>query len=304
MNQGPSQQSQEGPAEDQQSRREARIREILEQLKNGELQGQVIVIILIGPSGAGKSNFLKSLTNSENLRIGHTLQSGTIHSDCVLTLLRERWFLFIDTPGFGHADYSNANVKAAIFTLLGVFTRLLGGVHGMVYFHDILADRTAMGMRDSLALFMSLMEGIHPVITFITTRWDLVAPKEMAKREERLRELSQTEWKAFFRVNNQERPLKFGASYDLDSPEERAMAKTQWTNQMVDRYQHAPLISLNMPFLERTLGEQALFLGQTFGAAVGSTIEFVLEVSYHILPAIFKVKTIFGVEIEISIPLD
>jgi ABC-type uncharacterized transport system ATPase subunit len=52
-----------------------RSRELREQLRSGELQGKVKVILILGYSGAGKSNLLKLLTGID-IHVGHGMESG------------------------------------------------------------------------------------------------------------------------------------------------------------------------------------------------------------------------------------
>ena len=71
----------------------------------------------------------------------------------VLTEINKRKFLLIDTPGFGHPNMPNSKVANIIYNMVGYFTRQSGGVHGILYVHNIFIDRTAPGMRDSYKLF-------------------------------------------------------------------------------------------------------------------------------------------------------
>src|SRR5436309_1268658 len=100
----------------------------------------------------------------------------------ILTKINGELILFIDTPGFGHPDLPNNKVKTLIYNMIGYFTRRLGGIHGILYIHSILTERTSSGMRESFEFLMELTgTRVCPRVTFITTNWDLVHKKQEVK---------------------------------------------------------------------------------------------------------------------------
>jgi hypothetical protein len=63
----------------------------------------------------------------------------------MLTRVKQQLFLFFDTPDFGHPELSVNKVEEAIYKMLGYFTRVLGHIHGVIYFQSILEDRVSPG---------------------------------------------------------------------------------------------------------------------------------------------------------------
>ncbi|KAH6973348.1 hypothetical protein EDB80DRAFT_900505 [Ilyonectria destructans] len=129
--------------------------EVLRRLQAGELTGRVKVIILIGPCGSGKANLMKLFTGRD-IVIGHRLQDGTVRPTCLLASHNGQAYIFIDTPGFGHPDFTKYEIKEKILGLLGYFTRTLGGVHGFLFIQSARETRPTPGIRDSVSFLKEL----------------------------------------------------------------------------------------------------------------------------------------------------
>jgi GTP-binding protein EngB required for normal cell division len=162
-----------------------------------------------------------------------------------------RPFLLIDTPGFGHPDLPLSNVKEEIYDLLGYFTRRLGGVHGILYLHDIRKDRTTSGMKESFQFLEDLSKPVYPLVMFITTGWDLIVPKERARSEQRGRDLSGK----FRRIFANLQSFEFGASWEDDTQTVKDNARAELENSLTQRYGNAQVVSLSMPFWQSSFGK-------------------------------------------------
>jgi hypothetical protein len=122
---------------------------------------------------------------------------GTKIANAVLVDIDTQSYHFIGTPGFGHAYCQYDVVKESIHKLLGYFTRILGGIHGIPHIQGIRDERVSTRMRDSLKFIKELTEDkeryIYSHITFITTKWDVVAQKKRANCDNQENELK-TRW--------------------------------------------------------------------------------------------------------------
>jgi GTP-binding protein EngB required for normal cell division len=176
----------------------------------------------------------------------------------MLTRIKQQLFLFIDTPGFGHPELSNNKVEEAIYKMLGYFTRVLGHIHGVLYFQSILEDRVSPGMKDSAEFLRKLIPANKlDRLTFITTKWDTVAPKVKRIREAKESELIEEEW-AVFRINKASGARSFQLDVDCDfgTMDEKTDARKRVVNEVLNQYQVASHMGLFMPFNQWTNGEK------------------------------------------------
>jgi hypothetical protein len=171
-----------------------------------------------------------------------------------LTNIGKQLYLFLDTPGFGHPDLAFDVVKEAIYTILGNFTRCLGGVHGILYFHDITTVRTTSGMQQSFQFLKDLTpKNVHRII-FVTTKWDLVVPKQKPNCERLETELKERWFRYRIDQPNCARYLRFGASCE-DEEEEKKISRNEVVTHLTDKFCGTHPYSLEMPFLQWTWGE-------------------------------------------------
>ncbi|KAH1517800.1 hypothetical protein KXX29_007992 [Aspergillus fumigatus] len=241
----------------------------IKMLENGELKGKTTVILILGSTGAGKTNVTNLLAN-RTVPVGSTLEPGTEISRASLETINGKKFLFIDTPGFGHVKMSNEKVRQAIYTLLGHFTRWIGGIHGVLYLQDIRADRENPGMKESFEFLDELTQIIRPPISFITTKWDTVAMKEFNKliaREEELKEY----WRKKFQVGD--RDVFHCEASCFDDFEYMEPKRQELIGRIFERYSQAKLVPLDMPFWEWTKLDKAKYVGSIPFIVVGTVLE-------------------------------
>ncbi|PLB46013.1 hypothetical protein P170DRAFT_467184 [Aspergillus steynii IBT 23096] len=223
-------------------------------LESGALKGKVIVILIIGSTGAGKTNVINLLTD-RSIPVGITLEPGIEISRAILETINNQMFLFIDTPGFGHPKMSNDK--------------------------DIRADRESPGMSDSFDFLVSLLEEIPPVVSFITTKWDTVAAKEVHKLVTREEELKKY-WRKRFEVRVWEFPVRDEAvlrceASCLDDLEYREPKRQELLDRIFRRYFQAKLVALEMPFWEWTKLDKAAYIGTLPLKAVAIVLGEVLK---------------------------
>lgn len=165
---------------------------------------------------------------------------------------------------------SNEKVRQAIYTLLGHFTRWIGGIHGVLYLQDIRADRENPGMKESFEFLDELTQIIRPPISFITTKWDTVAMKEFNKliaREEELKEY----WRKKFQVGD--RDVFHCEASCFDDFEYMEPKRQELIGRIFERYSQAKLVPLDMPFWEWTKLDKAKYVGSIPFIVVGTVLE-------------------------------
>jgi hypothetical protein len=178
--------------------------------------------------------------------------------------------MFIDSPGFGHATARRGVIKAQIQSLLGFFTRALGGVHGILYVQDITAVRTTPGMQEATEFLDELAsEAIRPNITFITTKWDSVALKLLPRCESRERELKRDTWKNFnLETLGGSRYFRHGVDCEVDSQRDQEHGRNQLMSSVMAHYTNVSAQSLRMPFTESKYYKQGVKIATITGKVV------------------------------------
>jgi hypothetical protein len=178
--------------------------------------------------------------------------------------------MFIDSPGFGHAAAGRGVIKAQIQSLLGFFTRALGGVHGILYVQDITEVRTTSGMQEATEFLDQLAsEAIRPNITFITTKWDSVAPKLLPRCESRERELKKDTWKNFkVETPGGSRYFRHGVDCEVDSQQDQEDGRNLLVSNIMAHYTNVSAESLRMPFTESKYYKQGVKIAIITGTVV------------------------------------
>ncbi|KAJ3508732.1 hypothetical protein NLJ89_g5593 [Agrocybe chaxingu] len=171
-------------------------------MKNTPPTGEA-VIALMGPTGTGKSTFINLLTNDENIRIGHDLESQTFDVSTSRYVDREAGLAvtFVDTPGFDDsrdgvtdtdilrkiADFLQAEWVLFVFVLLDIdIKRYRGGrkLNGIIYLHRISDPRMGGMAKKNLRMFKELCGDNSLVnVLIVTTNWNLVDEKEGSARQ-------------------------------------------------------------------------------------------------------------------------
>ncbi|KDQ53046.1 hypothetical protein JAAARDRAFT_39759 [Jaapia argillacea MUCL 33604] len=149
-------------------------------------------IAIMGATGTGKSSFIKSITNDEEIVVGHSLQSQTakIHRSRYFVPNSSACITFIDTPGFDDSrgaagGMTDADVLRKIATFLKAEYDQNQKLAGIIYMHRIIDPRMGNSSQRNLRMFKKLCgaESMKNVV-IITTMWDkLESPQEGEQRE-------------------------------------------------------------------------------------------------------------------------
>lgn len=147
-----------------------------------------MVVAVMGPTGSGKSSFIKEITGSRDIIIGHDLSSSTKevnsydfkHEDIVFTL--------VDTPGFDDTDNIDQEIVQNILQWLQRLNSEQTRLDGLIYFHRIIDPRLTGSARSNMRLFRKLCgEDNMPNVVLVTTFWDQVEASLGNRREMILR---------------------------------------------------------------------------------------------------------------------
>ncbi|TEB18249.1 hypothetical protein FA13DRAFT_1746237 [Coprinellus micaceus] len=160
-----------------------------------------IVILVTGLVGSGRSTFINALLqeSSQKMRVGDpgSLSTCTKKVDCAVIDLStsSRWkkdyrIILVDTPGFNDCDRSDSSVLHDITTWLQKSFPEGGHRGGVIYLHDISADRIqAAADSDLQALdFAFNSERASKRLVIATTKWNCINNAEANRRHDILKD--------------------------------------------------------------------------------------------------------------------
>lgn len=143
-----------------------------------------IFVAVMGMTGAGKSNFIYTLTNDDNVKVGHKLESETQEIAQYHLSHKGKNYVLIDTPGFGDTYRSNDDIMTLILDWLAVTYEKGTRLNGIVYLHPISEPRMQGTAYENLSMFRKLCGdcALRNVI-LATTFWDTVDEATATRRE-------------------------------------------------------------------------------------------------------------------------
>ncbi|KAK4184670.1 hypothetical protein QBC35DRAFT_477073 [Podospora australis] len=147
-----------------------------------------ISIAVMGVTGAGKSSFIKTVTQSRSVIIGHGLESETqepasynfSHKGCDYTL--------IDCPGFNDTKRSDEEILQEIVTFLSAKYGTGNLLSGILYLHPINKTRVQGSTMTQFCVFRELCgKNFFSNVILGTTFWQAASdPDKAAKHEKEL----------------------------------------------------------------------------------------------------------------------
>ncbi|KDR82128.1 hypothetical protein GALMADRAFT_135492 [Galerina marginata CBS 339.88] len=164
-----------------------------------------IVVLVMGPTGAGKSTFINALLKNESMVVGHKLGSCTTDICVANVKLPTRYkslqnfkLTIVDTPGFNDTHKSDREIMERIADWLEKSRQEKKIVGGIIYLHDISADRYEEADKRNLESFRIMCgDAVLSKVVLGTTKWERVTT-EIGTTEigdEREKELKEKHWK-------------------------------------------------------------------------------------------------------------
>jgi predicted GTPase len=111
------------------------------------------LIAVMSPTGSGKSSFIKGITGRQDIKVGHTLLSGTVSSphtlsrvisfrsietDCIQSydgIISLTAITLIDTPGFDDSSVADLEILRALSKWLKEHCEEGQLLTGIIYLH-------------------------------------------------------------------------------------------------------------------------------------------------------------------------
>ncbi|KAH8757824.1 hypothetical protein F5882DRAFT_417839 [Hyaloscypha sp. PMI_1271] len=155
-----------------------------------ESQPSDLFIGIMGVTGAGKSTFIQLLSDSDDIKIGHGLESCTQEVTPYLYRYSDDINVYlIDTPGFDDTNRSDVDVLMEITSWLSESFQKDVKLSGMLYFHRITDPRMQGSTRKNLNMFQALCGiGQFRSVILVTTMWENVKMDQGEAREAELKE--------------------------------------------------------------------------------------------------------------------
>ncbi|KAH9485981.1 hypothetical protein JR316_0000043 [Psilocybe cubensis] len=158
-----------------------------------------IMIPIMGATGAGKSSFINMAIGTESRKVGHNIQSCTFEVAAVevppsklqdIPLISNRKVYLVDTPGFDNTYHHDVEILDKIATWLKESYKEFT-ICGVIYLHDISADRYTGTAKRNLQIFSKLCgdsDGVLDHVIIGLTKGSRIPSDEALRREEGLKE--------------------------------------------------------------------------------------------------------------------
>jgi hypothetical protein len=163
------------------------------------------LIAVMGPTGSGKSSFIKVITGRQDIKVGHTLLSGTVSSphtlsrvislrsietDCIQScdvIISLTAITLIDTPGFDDSSVSDLEILWTLSKWLKEHCEEGQLLTGIIYLHPITKTRVEGSTLRALTIMKKLCgdDNLKNII-LVTTFWNEVTDEVAVKREKEL----------------------------------------------------------------------------------------------------------------------
>ncbi|KAH8776050.1 hypothetical protein F5882DRAFT_246073, partial [Hyaloscypha sp. PMI_1271] len=138
-----------------------------------------------------KSTFIRLVTGSTAIKVGHTLKSMTSDIDSYQFSNRGKIITLVDTPGFDDSNISDSEILMKLLGWLKETQEDEQKLSGILYLHRIDAPRMQGSALRNFGTFKQLCgEEFYKNITLGTTCWDLIEATTTIgeERETQLRE--------------------------------------------------------------------------------------------------------------------
>ncbi|KAL4930422.1 uncharacterized protein BDV17DRAFT_289651 [Aspergillus undulatus] len=140
-----------------------------------------------GPDWAGKTTLLGEITG-QDLKVGHSMKSGTLGHQVLPAIIHGQQYLFVDTPGFGAEDLKDKDVFEDIMSCVSTLGQWVT-IAGVMVVRDVRRGRLeASDMRAIRWLQCFCGPRFFQNITVVQTRWDNITEDDMPETRELAKE--------------------------------------------------------------------------------------------------------------------
>lgn len=166
----------------------------------------------MGITGSGKSSFIKEVTGQQDIEVGSGISSTTIRVAIYPTIIDGHEVLLVDTPGFDDSSRNEGQILQAITNELARLYVDRIPLSGVIYLHDITAERLGGSAQRYLKMFTEIV-GTNALrnVTLLTTKWDRMPMAYNVTKETQLKE---GPWKCLIRGNATVRRISQADGHD------------------------------------------------------------------------------------------
>ncbi|KAG0013606.1 gTPase, IMAP member 8 [Entomortierella chlamydospora] len=146
------------------------------------------VVLVMGITGAGKSYLIKDISGSDNVKIGHNLESCTQVVENIQCQIGDQSVLILDTPGFDDTNRSDTEILADIAESLVSLYKADCKISGIIYLHNITDTRMRGSSVTNLKMFAKLCgEQSYRNVVMLTGRWGSMELSDAVEKENELK---------------------------------------------------------------------------------------------------------------------
>ncbi|EED11934.1 hypothetical protein TSTA_000120 [Talaromyces stipitatus ATCC 10500] len=152
------------------------------------------LIFVVGETGSGKTTLLGEITG-QDLKIGHSANSGTLGYQVLPAIIHGKQYLFVDTPGFGAADLQNREVYEDIMSCVCTLGQWVT-VAGIMFVHDARQQRLTQSEMTTIR-WLECFCGpqFFQNVTIVQTQWDRITEDDVDQARDIAEELQTSAFK-------------------------------------------------------------------------------------------------------------
>ncbi|KAG6916087.1 hypothetical protein DXG01_008516 [Tephrocybe rancida] len=151
---------------------------------NDDKPGDLIIPIM-GPTGCGKSTFINTFLGGIYAQVGHDPESATQQIQYYRLPSPLHHIVVVDTPGFDDTYRSDREILRRIAVWMAKSYSTGMKVAGIIYLHDITANRLTGTMGKNFDMFEKLCgPNAASNVVIVTTKWSDDPQKEVVREAE------------------------------------------------------------------------------------------------------------------------
>ncbi|KAH7310142.1 P-loop containing nucleoside triphosphate hydrolase protein [Rhexocercosporidium sp. MPI-PUGE-AT-0058] len=154
--------------------------------------GGTKLIFVVGQSGTGKTTMLRELSGLD-LKVGGTLNSGTLQYQVCPALIEGEQYLFVDTAGFGAADLDDSANFENILSCLTALSPFVT-IAGLIFVYGSMENRFKEADVKTIQWVQCFCgPEFYRNIVIVTNMWDQYKEKQFRKQWEKLSDFTRNE---------------------------------------------------------------------------------------------------------------